>query len=1241
MLINKKVFKSLDRVKTILFVLAIALFGVGLVNQAKATVVGASVTAATGGTNISLDTTSAGSCDYGSCGAWTNLTGPIISENQLGNIFVGTHVLTAPAGWEFNTASTVHINIGDNDHTFGINGDTVGPATATTTATTITFDVTGVSTEDKTTLTFYGIQVRPTGTAVSSGNITYSGPGSIATSNLGALSSAAGAVKVFTLNSPADISAGDRAGYVVTREDQFGNPVGTGLQTAHFYSTSSSGNAGFYDAASEGGIVTSVVIGNGFSTANIWYYDDKVGTYTIAASDNSPVPDAEAGIYDATDSIIVTPGIPGTPTFYNFTPSHSGYINHAEETAGFTVRVTGFGGMAEGDNIDLYLNDSPFKSKTLDATDVSHNYVDFAISHGDLGSDGLKKLDSHNSGKSSASLTFTLDATPPVTTLMCNGSSCTGDWTNATTTVSFSVEDASDPVQTYYCADDVSGPTGACTPSTLYEGPIEVSDPGVTGFHFYSVDSLGNTESQLNVVVRIDPTPPAFASADTTSILLQSDEYPSSHTNTWYYYEVNEPTFKAEVNMASNDDLSSMKAKICIRSFIEITSPDDICSESDFENPANYIESTDLSGNTFTFNSDFGTFPSASGAYQMNVELVDAAGNKVISSGPEQSFVAVLGINPKFNDVSLNNASTTDWSIIDDFTAVENLTFSAQNEGGELGRLILEGPINLTSSATVEGLNNFASNVEISGSKIRIDTDALASLNTHATLIMNVGSGARPGLIVKDNDGAVLGYVANNASSDVTVGEHTIGGFSWNDEAKTITFTTTGFSEYDTDNTAPTVTALGDGESDYQLPFIPTGPRPTLYGTALVFSEELGSAGKTAVENALSAGADKTLGFVWGTGSGANRLRVSYEGENEDGSDTATFANDVYATISDKAGNTSINAQLIDSATGEGEYVASGEETVIEQSDLTAVIDKNASTTIDVPNGITGTIIDVNSLTDGLSGTLPQITINATTSVGLVNVAIPDGTVVTGETGWDSKINVPAVKENSSVSVTGGTVDSVIEIGANTTPITFDKGVRIQIAGKAGKKAGYSRGSVFTEITDTCAADTQKVGDDLAPGGDCKINVEGDLVIWTKHFTSFVTFTATSTGSSGGACYNCTIYVPPAPATTSTLTITQIPVPDEFKSPSQIESELVAILINSEDMQIGYIGKNVINLQKFLNLKGFKVSVSGAGSPGNESNYFGAKTKIALAKWQKSVGIKPASGYFGKITRAYIKNIKY
>ena len=67
-------------------------------------------------------------------------------------------------------------------------------------------------------------------------------------------------------------------------------------------------------------------------------------------------------------------------------------------------------------------------------------------------------------------------------------------------------------------------------------------------------------------------------------------------------------------------------------------------------------------------------------------------------------------------------------------------------------------------------------------------------------------------------------------------------------------------------------------------------------------------------------------------------------------------------------------------------------------------------------------------------------------------------------------------------------------------------------------------------------------------------------------------------------------------------------------------------------------GADVKQLQIFLNSQGFTVAKTGAGSPGQESTYFGPLTQKAVAKFQKANEITPVVGYFGPITRAFINS---
>lgn len=74
----------------------------------------------------------------------------------------------------------------------------------------------------------------------------------------------------------------------------------------------------------------------------------------------------------------------------------------------------------------------------------------------------------------------------------------------------------------------------------------------------------------------------------------------------------------------------------------------------------------------------------------------------------------------------------------------------------------------------------------------------------------------------------------------------------------------------------------------------------------------------------------------------------------------------------------------------------------------------------------------------------------------------------------------------------------------------------------------------------------------------------------------------------------------------------------------------------TRSLTLGSKGADVKALQQFLNANGYAVAASGAGSAGNETEYFGNLTKAALAKFQAAKGVAPAVGYFGPITRAAV-----
>lgn len=237
------------------------------------------ITEATGGDNISAD-------DFAT-GAWTTLVGPVIAETEAAEIGTGTIIFKVPDGFEFNPGQDVAAAVTGEATQLVLASNTATPA-----ATTITFTVNSVS-DNTSTITFSDIQVCPTrGKPLATGDIVMdaASTSTIAgvthgTTSFGTLNEVLGAASqlVYTV-APSSVTAGtETTVFTVQRQDQFTNPITSGNTTVGLASTSD-GVAKEFRATPGGAAVTEVTIADASSTADFYYYDEKVGKWTITAS---------------------------------------------------------------------------------------------------------------------------------------------------------------------------------------------------------------------------------------------------------------------------------------------------------------------------------------------------------------------------------------------------------------------------------------------------------------------------------------------------------------------------------------------------------------------------------------------------------------------------------------------------------------------------------------------------------------------------------------------------------------------------------------------------------------------------------------------------------------------------------------------------------------------------------------------------------------------------------------------
>jgi parallel beta-helix repeat protein len=280
------------------------------------------------------------------------------------------------------------------------------------------------------------------------------------------------------------------------------------------------------------------------------------------------------------------------------------------------------------------------------------------------------------------------------------------------------------------------------------------------------------------------------------------------------------------------------------------------------------------------------------------------------------------------------------------------------------------------------------------------------------------------------------------------------------------------------------------------------------------------------------------------------------------------------------------------------------------------------------------------------SGVTNTISSTSTTSTGSTTVTIPAGLVVSGPVTWNGSFTLPTatttgytVPEATNSTLT---IFSAIEVGAGDVALTLDQPVKLTFVGQAGKLVLWYRAGAVAEITSICDSTTTPT---LAAGADCKIDSGADLIVWTKHFTTFITYTRTSTGGTAGTGGGGPVVVVGGSggsvlgASTSTvvtegLIITPVVTPITATVTSVgtggqvLGSSLFAFLKN---LGFGTRGTDVVELHKLLISSGdLKISAP--------TGWFGPLTRAALAKWQAKHDL-PATGYFGPLTREVVAKL--
>lgn len=238
-----------------------------------------------------------------------------------------------------------------------------------------------------------------------------------------------------------------------------------------------------------------------------------------------------------------------------------------------------------------------------------------------------------------------------------------------------------------------------------------------------------------------------------------------------------------------------------------------------------------------------------------------------------------------------------------------------------------------------------------------------------------------------------------------------------------------------------------------------------------------------------------------------------------------------------------------------------------------------------------------------------------------------------GSLGYNKSIEVhSSVPSMFSASIIGNTITLVFDedLGESSVPATSDFVIL-----RNGSLATIQSVSVSGETVTLVLSNTVVTSDELTisytPGTNKIMDTSGNeaLAFSAQTIVNNTVFIPTSGGggsggggsgggSSGGGSGggSAIIYYPNQNTTGATTTVATTTL--STNALAQLATQLT-----------------VKEVQQFLNGRGFPVALTGAGSPGKETNFFGSLTKKALIKYQKSRSLAQ-TGILDTATRLFI-----
>lgn len=308
------------------------------------------------------------------------------------------------------------------------------------------------------------------------------------------------------------------------------------------------------------------------------------------------------------------------------------------------------------------------------------------------------------------------------------------------------------------------------------------------------------------------------------------------------------------------------------------------------------------------------------------------------------------------------------------------------------------------------------------------------------------------------------------------------------------------------------------------------------------------------------------------------------------------------------------------------------------------------------------TLSEITITANNASSTLAKvgdiITLYATSSeyIGTPTVTLAGQsasvTVLTPNTAWKATYTVQSGNTNGNTAISFAFADGAGNSGTTVTAVSTGPNVYIDTTGPAISVAGtnpdsvaYSSSASYSDAGAT-ATDAHDGSTSVSSSGTVNRAVAGSYTItYTSTDTAGNTSTATRTVTVGQAPGNGQIWTGPASALPGYVAPrSQIIHPDgrveylDGKGDTKpmplaiapISPSTTVAVVYTRQLKSGSAGDDVSALQTFLESTGFLIMPKGVAK-----GYFGALTRQAVMKYQKSVGIESV-GIVGPKTRAIL-----